>query len=126
MEINGCEECCASAIHGMTEYDILNAHSMFISMSIADQRRWVHEYFSNHCLIDDTGASDLSRLKFILCGKDVCQPLWLATLAMSTSRFYDLRKLFMESTGPPERKKPRSLSAKTVAAISWMTSYFDR
>lgn len=126
MEMNGCEESCVASVHGLTEYDVLCANNTFSSMNIADQRRWIYEYFSNHCPNNDAGISDPSGLQFILCGKNVCQAVWLATLAISTSRFYDIRKQFIEGEGPPERKKSRSLSAKSVATISWMTSYFNK
>lgn len=112
MEISGCAPNCTTSIHGLTEYDILRAHSMFASLNNAEQRRWSYDYFSNHCPNDESGTSDPSGLKFILCGKSVCQPLWLATLGMSTSRFYDLRRLFQEDMGPPASKKPRSISVK--------------
>lgn len=126
MEINGCGESCTTRLHGLTEYDVLSAHSMFSSKSIAEQRQWLYEYFTNHCPNDEMGFLDLSRLQFILCGKNVCQAVWLATLAISSSRFYDVRKLFVEGIGPPERKKPRSISPKSITTISWMTSYFDK
>lgn len=126
MEMNGCASNCTSSVHGLTEYDILRAHSLFTSLNNAEQRRWVYDYFSNHCPNDESGTCDPSGLKFILCGKNVCQSLWLATLAISTSRFYDLRRLYLEDIGPPAKKKPRSCSAKSYEAISWMTSYFDR
>lgn len=126
MEMTGCQENCTTYVHGLTEYDILRAHSMFTLLSRAEQRRWVHEYLCNNCPSNESGISDPSELQFILCGRMVCQPLWIATLAMSTSRFYDLRKLFLEDSGPPSKKKPRSVSAKSFEAISWMTSYSNR
>ena len=126
MEMNCCGESCTIRLHGLTEYDVLSAHSMFSSKGIVEQRNWLYEYFTNHCPHSDVGSSDLSRLQFILCGKNVCQAVWLATLAISTSRFYDVRKLFVEGIGLLERKKLRSISPKSIAAISWMTSYFDK
>jgi hypothetical protein len=95
-------------------------------MSATEQRRWMYEYFSNHCPNDDEGVCEPLGLQFVLCGKNVCKAVWLATLAISTSRYYEQRSLFIESPGPPEKKKMRTLSSKSVAAISWMTSYFDR
>ena len=126
MELNGCCEHCTTKVHGMTEYDILMAHSAFTSMNNAEQRRWMYDYFTSHCPNDENGAKEPSRMQFFLCGKAVCQPLWLASLAMSTSRFYDLRKQFMEGSGPPAKRKSRSLASKSLKTISWMTSYFER
>ena len=124
--INGCEEKCTTLKHGLTEYDILRAHSMFASLSNADQRRWIYEYLSNNFPNNETGGRNPSGLQFILCGKNVCQSVWLISLAINTSRFYDLRKSYMEDLGPPAKKKARSCSVKSFEAISWMSSYFDR
>ena len=126
MEISGCEDNCTTRIHGLMEYDVLRAHSMFTSLSNAEQRQWVYDYLSNHCPNSQSGTSDPTGLKFILCGKNVCQPLWLATLALSTSRFYELRKLFLEDSGPPANKKARSFLSKSLEAVSWMTNYFNK
>lgn len=38
---------------------------------------------------------------------------------------YELRKQFLEGSGPPE-KKTRSMPSKSLAVILWMSSYFDR
>ena len=105
MEISGCEDNCTTRIHGLMEYDILHAHSMFTSLSNAEQRQWVYDYLSNHCPNSQSGTSDPTGLKFILCGKNVCQPLWLATLALSTSRFYDSENYFWKIQDPLQIKR---------------------
>ena len=85
------------------------------------------DYFATHCPLTNFGEKDPSRLTFVLCGREVCQSLWLATLSVSPSRFYEIRKEFM-SGGQSQlcKKKSRSPSTKTLQAIAWMTSYFER
>ena len=126
METNGCQEHCATSVHDLSEYDTLLAHSNFVSMTIAEQRLWIYNYFSSHCPNDEVGTKNPTGITIFLCGRVVCQSLWLAALGISSSRFYDLRKQFLESMGPPTPKKARSLSSKSLAAISWMTTYFDK
>ena len=125
MNLNGCQEHCASSLHGLSEYDILITHSNFVSMTSADQRVWVYDYFNSHCPNDEDGKKTPTGIQFFLCGRNVCLSVWLAALGISNSRFYDLRKQFLECSGPPA-KKPRSLSSKMLAAISWMSSYFNK
>lgn len=126
MSINGCQEHCTTTAHDLGEYDILLAHSSFISVSSTEQRRWIYHYFNTHCPNDKEGVKHPGGIQFFLCGKPVCQGLWLAALGISTSRFYDSRRQFLEETGPPAQKKHRSLSAKSLSAISWMRSYFEK
>ena len=97
MELNGCSPFCASKVHGLTEYDILLAHSMFTSKKQHEQRTWILEYFATHCP-NTEGERDFKNMKFMLCGKTVCQVLWQTVISVSTSRFYDLRKIFIEYT----------------------------
>jgi len=87
MTINGCQESCTTAVHDLTEHDILLAHSSFVSKSCSQQRHWIYDYFSTHCPNTEDNAKSPSGMKFFLCGKAVCQPLWLAALGVSTSRF---------------------------------------
>ena len=94
MNLNGCKECCAPTLHGLSEYDILIAHSNFVSMTNADQRVWIYDYFNSHCPNDDEGKKFPSGIQFFLCGRNVCQAVWLAALGISNSRFYDLRRQF--------------------------------
>jgi hypothetical protein len=58
MELSGCAPNCTTSVHGLTEYDILRAHSMFVSLSNVEQRHWVYDYFSNHCPNDESGTGE--------------------------------------------------------------------
>ena len=142
MELNGCNPCCASKVHGLTEYDILLAHSMFSSKKQHEQysmfsskkqheqRTWLLEYFATHCPNNKAGERDFKSINFMLCGKTVCQLLWQAIISVSTSRFYDLRKSFIEDTYSLDYsnadKKSKQKAAKSMRSIEWMRSYFDR
>lgn len=125
MQLNGCQPQCAKTLHGLHEYDALLAHSMFTSKSVAEQRCWLMEYFVTHCPVRD-GTKDFKAIKFMLCGKAVCQNLWLATHAVSSSRFYDIRKDFLSGIGINKGKKSKTLASKSMKSIEWMSSYFDR
>ena len=51
--------------------------------------------------------------------------MWQASLSLSTTRLYSLRKAFSDGQSP-ENKVSRKLSGKSMAAIVWMSSYFER
>lgn len=126
MEMRGCEGKCVRTVHGLSEYDILNAHSNFSSKSSVQQRQWIFDYFSTHCPSDDHGRKDPKNMTLLLCGKSVCCPVWLATLSISSSRFYEVRREFVDGKTEPTPKRPRSMSVKSFQAIAWMSSYFER
>ena len=128
MKLNGCAEACATNVHELSEFDILQAHARFCSKSShQEKRQWLFDYCATHCPLTNFGEKDPSKMTFVLSGREVCQPLWLATLSVSSSRFYEIRKEFM-SGGQSQlsTKKGRSPSTKTLQAIAWMTSYFER
>lgn len=125
MELSGCKAECAKEVHGLSEYDILMAHSSFQSKSLQQQREWIHEYFATHCPNTVDGVQDVKNISFIICGKPVCKPLWQASLSLSTTRLYSLRKSFQEGRSP-EAKNSRKISSKSMVAIAWMSSYFER
>ena len=83
MDLNGCQPRCAVAVHGLSEYDILLAHSMFTSKEVTEQRIWLIDYFTTHCP-NINGEKDYEHMRYLLCGKVVCQNLWLAALSVST------------------------------------------
>ena len=126
MELNGCNPQCAISVHDLNEHDILIAHAMFTSKPQGQQRLWILEYFATHCPYAPDGKKDIKNLQYILCGQVVCQSLWLGALAISTSRFYDIRKEFITVGSGGQEKKTRSLSPKSMKCIEWMRSYFDR
>lgn len=66
-------------------------------------------------------------MKFILCGKELCLPSWLTILSVSSSRFYEVRKEYLNGkSNCMAPKKVRSISAKSCQAIAWLSSFFER
>lgn len=122
MQLQGCQSRCASQAHGLSEYDVLVVHSAFVSKTPADKRAWVLEYFDNSCPNTPDGGKDIKQMQFILCG----QAVWQAVLSLTTSRFYDLRKGFLDGERAEKYVRVRSLSSKSLEAVAWMRSYFDR
>lgn len=125
VELNGCLPHCAIKVHGLGEYDLLLAHSMFTSKGVNEQRTWLIEYFATHCPLKN-GEKDYKNIQFMLCGKVVCQNLWQATLSISTSRFYDLRKDFLNDIPSRKAKKTKLLAPKSMKTLEWMRNYFNR
>ncbi len=111
MKMSGCsEECCVTTVHGLTELDILCAHSNFSDMSANEQNTWIIQYLCTHCQMnEDSQDKDTKGVQYIITGKSVCQSVWLGVLGLSLSRFYRLRKEF-EATGTAsiDTKRPRS------------------
>lgn len=65
-------------------------------------------------------------MTLLLCGKSVCCPVWLAMLSITSSRFYEVRREFVDGKTERTPKRPRSMSVKSFQAIAWMSSYFER
>ena len=126
IDLQGCQPRCCMEIHGLSEYDILIAHSSFNSKSPTDQRAWVLQYFDTNCPRNEQGEKDPKSMQYILCGRQVCQALWQAVLSISTSTFYSLRKDFLDGKCTDASVRMRSMSSKSMEAVAWMGSYFSR
>lgn len=126
IEMDGCEDRCATLVHGLTEFEIIQSHAGFSSKTSHQRRQWLFDYFASHCPLNEVGTKDPNSMSFLLCGKEVCQPVWLATFSISQSRFYEVRKEFLSGQSQAGERRSRSLSAKSQQAIAWMRSYFDR
>lgn len=129
MLMRGCGERCTAKVHDLTEHDVLIAHSAFWSKTCAEQRQWLLDYFVNHCPNNPAGEKDPKSMPFLLCGRVVCQAVWLSVLSVSTTRFYEIRKEFMVGKSCIEVgscRRSRSLSHKSLEGIAWMRSYFER
>ena len=128
-ELNGCSPKCASSVHGLTEFEVLRAHSLFSDKSTQEQNKWILEYFNTHCPSDrSTGDKTPKDLTYVIGGKVVCMNVWLQVLPLSLSRFYRLRQECVKYEANPglSYKKPRSQSSKTMDAVAWMAEYFER
>lgn len=126
MQLHGCEKNCVSTVHGLSEYDVLIAHASFSSKTAIEQRRWIFDYLATHCPNDSIGLKEVKNTAFFLCGRRVCLFAWLSLLSISSSRFYEIRKEFVDGQMEPSPKRPRSMSVNSQQAIAWMSSYFER
>jgi len=125
--MNGCGPQCALKIHGLTNHDILRAHSHFTNRTLKEQNTWVIQYLADNCPYNVEGEQDVKGLAYTVQGKSVCQKLWLEILSLSSSRFYRLRQYFLKFGGITiSSNSRRSLSSKTLEAIAWMEDYFER
>lgn len=127
LEFDGCGDRCVTLKHDLNEYDILIAHATFSSKDLTQQRQWLFDYFCSNCPNDSEGQKDPKSMKYMLCGKNICLPLWLIILSVSSSRFYDVRKEFVNGkSNCLALKKTRQISAKSCQAIAWLSSFFER
>ena len=121
MECSGCQENCGSKVHHLSEMDIVIPNQRFQNMTCNNQRQWLIDYLHSNT------SKESNQTIFLISGKVVCQPVWLATLGISRSRFYEIRKAYLHGAmnmDQPAKQVPRR--AKTHKAISWMNSYFNQ
>ncbi len=115
LELNGCSPNCTTAVHGLTELDVLRAHSLFSNKNTQEQNKWILEYFNTHCPSDPSSGEKLPKnLAYVVGGKNVCISVWLQVLPLSLSRFYRLRQECQKYEANPglSYKKPRAQSSK--------------
>lgn len=120
--LNGCSTACASKLHNLSEADIWVTSQHFKRLGSKQQRQWILDY-----LHLNTPQADKTATVHMLCGKTVCLQVWLAVLELSMSRYYEVRRLFLEGAhqieGPANLK---SHQTKSCEALAWMNSYFER
>ena len=128
MQIDSCSDNCIRKLHGLTEFEVLFAHSRFDATSNQEQNKWILEYLITHCPIDSSGYKGPKLVPFFVTGKSVCLNVWLAVLPVSLSCFYRLRQDFLtyDLSIISDDKRSRSLSSKSMEAVAWMENYFDR
>ena len=127
LQFSSCADNCAKEIHGLNEYEILNAHAHVTSLTNHEKNMWLLQYFLLQCPRTENGEKDLKGMQYIIHGKEVCFDLWLEILSLSGTRYYRVRKAFLDNDGAQYTTKPsRSQQPKTMKAIAWMDSYFQR
>ena len=92
-QMNGCVENCAFKKHGVAPADILLYHNYYSQMPKQGRRQWLLDYFNAHT--SKNVDTEEVHTTYLICGIRVCQSLWLATLGISHSFFYDVRKRFL-------------------------------
>ena len=98
-----------------------------MSLTNYDKNMWLLRYFSLQCPRNPNGEKDLKRMSYVIHGKEVCFDLWLEILSFSAPRYYRVRKEFLSNDGAHYTiKQSRHQQPKTMKAIAWMDSYFQR
>ena len=127
LQFKGCGDNCAKETHGLNEYEILSAHSQIASLTNREKNVWLLNYFSLQCPRNSNGEKDIKKILYVIYGKEVCFELWIEILSLSTSRYYRIRKSFLINDGANYTiKHNKQHQPKTMKAIAWMDSYFQK
>lgn len=120
MQMNGCGESCAITKHHIGLADALRYHNHFDSLPQMAKKQWVLDYL----IMNSSGEGEQSAvIHLLICGRPVCQPLWLATLGISQSYFYGVRALFLQGHKRLVSHVNRNPTEKTSEAIAWMDNF---
>ena len=107
--------------HHLSLTDIWTARQRFDHLGAFQQRQWVLNYLHSNC------SKETKEVVFLLSGKSVCFPVWLAALGLSKSRYYEVRKEFASGILFIERvTSPKSRLPKSYDAVAWMRRYFNQ
>ena len=87
--LDGCSTKCAKAVHHLSEADIWMTHQRFAALGSFQQRQWILNYLHSNSLLEE------KETIFLVSGKSVCLAVWLATLGLSRTRYYEVRKAFV-------------------------------
>ena len=83
LKINSCQEQCATEQHHLHPIDILSYHNHFTQLPRPARCQWVLDYLNTHSSHDTSSGEPVTI--YLIGGKPVCQPLWIATLDIPTS-----------------------------------------
>lgn len=112
--MDGCEVGCASRIH------YLLLHDQFTSLSPLSRKQWLLDFIANNT----TGSGSEATTTFIISGKSVCFKVWLATLHISHTHFYNVKAMFYEGETQVIHHVNRVPMQKAFYAMMWMDDYF--
>ena len=118
LKINGCQEQCATEQHHLHPIDILSYHNHFTPLPRPARRQWVLDYLNTHSSHDTSSGEPVTI--YLIGGKPVGQPLWIATLGISNSLYYEVRKLFQNGHVRITKEIQRTPLQRNGA-----TAYFD-
>lgn len=121
-EVNGCSEVpCAVAVHQLTPGDVLFYHENYSTRDQLQQRQWLFEFLSSNCCRAE------KTVNFVVCGKSVCQDIWLKVLGIAPLKFSKVKSKFLRGKVSSEKPNPsRKPKLSTCEAIAWMGNYFER
>ena len=123
LKINGCQEQCATEQHHLHPIDILSYHNHFTQLPRPARRQWVLDYLNTHSSHDTSSGEPVTI--YLIGGKPVCRPLWIATLGISNSLYYEVRKLFQNGHVRITKEIQRAPLQRTSEAIAWMDTFFN-
>ena len=124
-KMDGCAPNCCISVHNVNVMDILTYHSYFEQLSKEAKQKWLNQYFNNHSSTAVANGQQESEISYFVSGKSVCRNVWVSSLGISTSTFYNARKRFLSGSVSIVREMQRSPQLKTNEAIAWMQNYFD-
>ena len=117
--MNGCGEKCATRTHNLSPIDTLRYHEHFDSLSQMAKKQWLLDYF----IMTSSSKEEQIDMPLLICGKEVCLPLWLATLGISQSYYYSVRTLFLRGHKRLVSQVHRNPTQRTSEAIAWMDNF---
>ena len=123
LETNGCGDGCAVNKHGLRPIEVYAAYIHFKELSSSRQRQWILDYIHTHSECSEDAAA--CHITYLISGKGVCFKVWLTSLDLSASRFYEIRSLYIKGIVTIERSFKKDLPPKSKRAIEWMRGYFD-
>lgn len=120
--MKGCSDVpCAVAVHQITPGDVLFYHENYSTRDQLQQRQWLLEFLSSNCCRAE------KIINFVVCGKSVCQDIWLQVLGIAPSKFSKVKSEFLRGKVSTEKyTPPRKPKLSTCEAIGWMGNYFER
>lgn len=107
---------CATNLHYLLLLDILIFNEHFERLSKFSRTKWLFDYIISHSSNQDT--------TFLVCGKVMCQKLWVAMLGISQAKFYSIRRLFVQGVVSVLSSGMRSPLLRTNEALASMENYF--
>ena len=120
--LDGCSAQCATAAHHLLPTDILRYHEHFTGLSPFAKKQWLLDYF----VMNSSGTGEQLEIPYYICGKRVCFQLWIKTLGISQSHFYNVRSLFLKGHKRIIQQVVRTPLQRTSEAVAWMDSFFTR
>ena len=120
-QMHGCSRQCCHNVHGVSALDILTYNAYFNQLPKPARRKWLLDYITTHSSVS---SEKLPEISFFVCGKAVCQVIWIATLGISSSFFYRIRQKAFSGSISIVTEPQRSPLQKTSKAIAWIENYF--
>lgn len=120
LNMHGCSIKCATSIHHLLPTDVLRYHEHFSALSQVAKKQWLLDYL----IMNSSVQNKLAESIYMICGKSVCFKLWVATLDISTSYFYNVRSLFLNGHKRVIQHVQRTPLLRTSEALAWMDSFF--